>query len=157
MCKSASNETVSKVDIHGAFKRNAITIRLDSSEDYFISSKLKALVWEEMKEFCWKLLSNLHPASLKKLEEVMITPDGVKYKLKKVVDGTPPDEELEIIGRELIDEEWDDMENEQEENKLDENGSGNMIVVHHVEEYENVDELEAAGYQADAAASSSVQ
>ena len=87
----------------------------------------------------------------------MITPDGVKYKLKKVVDGTPPDEELEIIGRELIDEEWDDMENEQEENKLDENGSGNMIVVHHVEEYENVDELEAAGYQADAAASSSVQ
>ena len=74
MCKSASNETVSKVDIYGAFKQNAITIRPDSSEGYFISSKLKALVWEEMKEFCWKLLSNLHPASLKKLEEVMITP-----------------------------------------------------------------------------------
>ena len=29
MCKSAGNETVSKVDIHGAFKRNAITIKLD--------------------------------------------------------------------------------------------------------------------------------
>ena len=81
----------------------------------------------------------------------------MKYKLKKVVDGTSPDEELEIIGRELIDEEWDDMENEQQENKLDENESGNMIVVHHVEGYENVDEPEAAGYQADAAASSSVQ
>lgn len=32
-CKSAWNETVSKVDIHGTFSRNAITIKLDGSED----------------------------------------------------------------------------------------------------------------------------
>ena len=51
-----------------------------------------------------KLLSNPHPASLKKLEEVMIPPDGVKCKLKKDVDGTPPDEVLKIIRGELSDE-----------------------------------------------------
>ena len=44
MCKSACNETVSKVDIHGIFKRNALAIMLDGSEDYLVSSKLKALV-----------------------------------------------------------------------------------------------------------------
>ena len=44
MCNSAWNETVSKVDIHGAFKRNVITIKPVGSEDYLVSSKLKALV-----------------------------------------------------------------------------------------------------------------
>ena len=78
---------------------------LDGSEDYLVSRKLKALVWEEMKEFRSKLLSNPHPTSLKKLDKVMIPPDGVKYKLKKVVDGTPPDEGLKIIGGDLTDEE----------------------------------------------------
>ena len=112
MCKSAWNEIVSKLDIRGTFKRNAMTIKLVGSEDYLVSSKLKAL-------------SNPHPASLKKLEEVMIPPDGLKYKSKKVVDGTPPYEGLEIIGGELTDEEWNDMKNEKEENNLDENGIGN--------------------------------
>ena len=64
---------------------------------------------------------------------------------------------MEIIGGELTDEEWADMENEQEENNLDENGSRNMKVVDIVEEHENVDEIEATGDPADAAASSSVQ
>ena len=65
-----------------------------------------------MKEFLLSLLSNPRTASLKKLEEVMIPPDGLKYRLKKVVDGTPPDEGLEIKGGELTDEEWADMEYE---------------------------------------------
>ena len=87
----------------------------------------------------------------------MIQSGGVKYKLKKVVDVTLLNEELEIVGGELTDEEWDYMENEQEGNNLDENGSGNMNVVDDVEEHQDVDETEVAGYQADAAASSSVQ
>ena len=89
----------------------------------------------------------------------MIPPNGVKYKLKKVVDGTPPKEVLEIIGREVTGEEWDDMEKEQEENNLDEmdeSGSGNMNVVDDVEEHGNVDETEDAGDQADATASTSI-
>ena len=49
------------------------------------------------------------------------------------------------------------MENEQEENNLDENGSGNMNVVDDVKEHDNVDETEAVGDQVDASASSSVQ
>ena len=122
-------------DIHGAFKWNAITIRLDGSENYLFSSKVRALVWEEMEEFHSKLPSNTHPVSLKKLKEVMIPPDGVKCKLKNVVDNTPSDEGLEIIEWKLTDEEWDDMENEQEENNLDENGSGNMNVVDDAEEH----------------------
>ena len=137
MCKSAWNKTVSKVDIHGAFKRNAITIKLEGSEDYLVLSKLKALVWKEMKEFRSKLFSNPHPASLKKLQEVMIQPDGMKYKFEKVVDSTPPDEGLEIIGGKLTDGEWNDIENEQEGNKLNENGSGNMNVINDVDEHEN--------------------
>lgn len=92
--------------------RNATTIKLDGSEDYLVSSKLKTLVWEEVKEFRLKLLGNHHSASLKKLEEVMIPSGRVKYMLKKVVDGTPPDEGLEIKGGELTDEEWADMEYE---------------------------------------------
>ena len=65
----------------------------------------------------------------------MIPSGGVKYKLKKVVDVTLLNEELEIVGGELTDEEWDYMENEQEGNNLDENGSGNMNVVDDVEEH----------------------
>ena len=94
MCKSACNETVSKVDIHGhslAFKRNAITIKLNGPDDYLVSSKLKDLVWKEMKKLRSKLLSNPNLASLKKLEQVMIPLDSVKFKLKKLVDGTPSD------------------------------------------------------------------
>ena len=49
ICKSTWNETVSKVDIYATFKRNAITIKLDDLEDYLVSSRLKALMWEEMK------------------------------------------------------------------------------------------------------------
>ena len=112
MCKSAWNETVSKVDIHGrswAFKRNAITINLNGSDDYLVSSKLKDLVWEEMKKLRSKLLSNPHLASLKKLEQVMIPLDSVKCKLKKLVDGAPSDEVLEIIGGEQTDEKWDEQ------------------------------------------------
>ena len=62
-----------------------------------------------------------------------------------MVDVTPPDEVLEIIGGELTDKEWDDMENEKQESNLDENKIGNMNVVDDVEEHENVDETEAAG------------
>ena len=74
-----------------------------------------------------------------------------------MIDGTPPDEGLEIIGGELADEEWDDMKNEQDKNNLDENGSKSVNVVDDVEEHENVDETEASGDQAGPAASSSVQ
>ena len=74
-----------------------------------------------------------------------------------MVDDTPLDKGLEIIGGELADEEWDDMENEQDENNLDENGSRNMNVVDDVEGHENVDETEAPSDQADVATSSSVQ
>ena len=54
-------------------------------------------MWEEMEEFRLMLLFDTHPVSLKKLKEVMIPPDGVKCKLKNVVDDTPSDEGLEII------------------------------------------------------------
>ena len=67
----------------------------------------------------------------------MIPPNGVKYKFEKVIDGTPLDEGLEIIGGELTDEEWDDMENEQKENNLNKNGSGNMKAIDNVEGHEN--------------------
>lgn len=64
---------------------------------------------------------------------------------------------MEIIGGELTDEEWADVENEQEENNLDENGIRDMNVVDIVEEHQNVHEIEATGDSTDAAASSSVQ
>ena len=72
MCKAALEETIVKVDVSDAFKRNGLTIKLDDSEDHLVSSKLKALVWDEMKEFHSVLLSKPHPSALKKLEEVMI-------------------------------------------------------------------------------------
>ena len=78
----------------------------------------------------------------------------VKYKLKKVDDCTPSDEELEIIGGEVTNEERDDKEKEQEENNLDENRSGNMNVVDDAVER---DEAEAPGDLADAAVSLPVQ
>ena len=40
------------VDVSDVFKRNGLTIKLDGFEDHLVSSKLKALVWDKMKEFC---------------------------------------------------------------------------------------------------------
>ena len=67
MCKVAIAEALVKVDISNVFKRNDLTIKRDGSEDPLISSKLKALVWDEMKEFRSPLLSKPHPNTLKKL------------------------------------------------------------------------------------------
>ena len=130
MCKAAFEECVAKTDISDAFKRNGLTIKLDGSEDHLVSSKIKALVWNEMKEFRSELLSKSHPTTLKDLEEVMIPPDGVKRKLDGVVDSVPPDEGCEVLDGEVTDEEWDENDNEnvadsddEEENVLPQNVS----------------------------------
>ena len=81
MCKAAFKECLVKTDISDAFKRNGLTNKLDGSEDHLLSSKIKALVWNEIKEFHSELISKLHPTTLKDLEKVMIPPDGVKQKL----------------------------------------------------------------------------
>ena len=57
MCKAAFEETIAKVDVRDAFKGNGLTIKLDGSEDHLVWSKLKVLVWDEMKDFCSVLLS----------------------------------------------------------------------------------------------------
>ena len=44
----------------------------------------------------------------------MISPEGVKRKLKGVVDDIPPDEGYEILGGEPTDDEWDSDESENE-------------------------------------------
>ena len=112
MCKAALGKTTAKVDVSNAFERNGLTTKFDGSEDQLVSSKLKALVWDEMKELHSVLLSKLHPTTLKKLEEVMIPPDGVKQKLDGVVDNVPPDEGNEVLDGGLTEEEWDKNENE---------------------------------------------
>lgn len=114
MCKAAVANTLEKIDISGAFKRNGLTIKLDGSEDYLVSSKLKLLVWDEMKEFRSKLLSTPHPSSLKKLEELIIPPDSVKRKLNGVTEGVPPDKGEEMLGGEVTDEEWNEGKNDSE-------------------------------------------
>ena len=63
-----------------------------------------------MKEFRSQLLNKPHPKTLKKLEEVMISPDGVKRKLVDEV--IPPDEGCEVLDGVCTDEEWDDNESE---------------------------------------------
>ena len=112
MYKAALEETIANVDVSNAFERNGLTIKFDGSEDQLVSSKLKALVWDEMKELHSVLLSKLHPTTLKKLEEVMIPPDGVKQKLDGVIDNVPPDEGNEVLDGGLTEEEWDKNENE---------------------------------------------
>ena len=42
--KSSWSGTISKIDIHSAFKRNRLTIKLDGSEYHVVSSRLKALI-----------------------------------------------------------------------------------------------------------------
>ena len=112
MFKAAFEGTIAKVDVSDPFKRNGLKIKLDGSEDHLVSSKLKALFWNEIKEFHSVLLSKPHPTTLKKLEEVVIPPDGVKRKLDGVVDNIPPDEGYEVLDGELTEEEWDENENE---------------------------------------------
>ena len=58
------------------------------------------------------MLSKTHPATLKKLEEVMIPPDGVKRKLDAVVDNVPSDKDYEVLDGKLTEEEWDKDETE---------------------------------------------
>ena len=121
MLKSSCGDTIAKTDIHSAFKRNGLTIKLDGSEDHLVSSRLKDLIWDEMKNFRTQLLNSPHPATIKKLEEEMIPPEGVKRKLNGVADGISPDEEHEILGREPTDDEWDsdDSENESDDETND--------------------------------------
>lgn len=66
-----------------AFKRNGLKIKLDDSESHLISGK--NWFWDEMKEFCSKLISKPHPTALKKSAKRMKTPDRVKKKLDKLV------------------------------------------------------------------------
>ena len=120
MCKAAFEGTIAKVDVSDAFKRNGLTIKLDGSEEHLVSSKLKTLVWDKIKEFRSVLLSKPHPPTLKKLEEVMTPPDGVKRKLDGVVDNITPDEGYELLDGELTEEEWDENENETVADKDDE-------------------------------------
>ena len=51
MCKAAFEETFAKVGVSGAFKRNGLKIKFNGSEDHLVSSKLKAMFWDEMNEF----------------------------------------------------------------------------------------------------------
>ena len=69
MLKSSGSDTIAKIDIHSAFKQNELTIKLDGSEDHLVSSRLKALIRDEMKDFRTQLLNSPHPATIKKLEE----------------------------------------------------------------------------------------
>ena len=64
-----------------------------------------------MKEFRSVLLNKPHPTTLKKLEEVMIPPDGIKQKLDGKVDSVPSDESYELLDGQLTEEEWDENEN----------------------------------------------
>ena len=64
-----------------------------------------------MKELRSVLLNKLPPTTLKKLEEVMIPPDGVKQKLDGNVDSVPSDERYELLDGQLTEEEWDENEN----------------------------------------------
>ena len=68
MLKSSCSDTIAKTDIHSAFKRNGLTIKLHESEDHLVSSRLKDLIWDEMKNFRTQLLNSPHPATIKKLE-----------------------------------------------------------------------------------------
>ena len=43
--------TFAEVDVNNALKRIGLTIKFDGSEDHLVSNNLKALVWDEMKEF----------------------------------------------------------------------------------------------------------
>ena len=64
-----------------------------------------------MKELRSVLLNKPPPTTLKKLEEVMIPPDGVKQKLDGNVDSVPSDERYELLDGQLTEEEWDENEN----------------------------------------------
>ena len=72
-----------------------------------VFNKLKALVWDELKELCSQLLGRENPNTFKKLEGVIIPPDGVNRKLlDEVIDGIPPDEGCEITDGEYTNDEW---------------------------------------------------
>lgn len=60
MCKVFFAGTLAKVDVSDALKRYGLTIKLDGSEDHLVSNKLKALVWDKIKEFRSQLLSKPH-------------------------------------------------------------------------------------------------
>ena len=127
LCQAAFNEALVDVDISGAFKRNGLTIKLDGTEDHLVSNKLKLLVWDKMIEFRERLLRKPHPSSLKKLDEMMIPPDGVIRKLVGVVDGVPPDEGMEVLGGELTDEEYASDSGSESENKEEEESSVTQV------------------------------
>lgn len=126
LCTTAFTEALNNTDISGAFKRNGLTIKLDGSEDHLVSTRLKALVWEEMKQFRSELLTKPNPPNLKRLEEVMIPPDGVKRKLEGVVEGVPLDEGEELLDGMVDEEVWDEAQNDSESESENEENSENV-------------------------------
>ena len=78
MLKFVWNGIVANVMVPSAFKRNAINIKLDDSEDHLVKSKLKALIWDDILDFRQKLLSSPHPLSLKKMNGIMIPSVNLK-------------------------------------------------------------------------------
>ena len=102
MQMSAWDEATVAVDLELVFKQNAITIKLDGTEDHLVSTNLSALVMGEMREFRTKLLQSPVPKTIKQLQRLIIPPEGVKRNVTPY--GDPIDEGNEKLDGEYFDE-----------------------------------------------------
>ena len=91
-----------------------------------------------MKDFRTQLLNSPHPATIKKLQDGTIPPEGVKRKLSGVVDDIPPDDGYEILGGEPNDDEWDgdQSENESEDETIEAEQLSNTQITDNVADKE---------------------
>ena len=67
MFQTAWDEACTSVDIPLVFKQNAMTIKLDESEDHLVCINLSTLVMKATKEFHEDLVKSAPPANLKAL------------------------------------------------------------------------------------------
>ena len=82
------------IDVEEALKFNFVTTPFDGYQDDKVSSKLMAMVGEEILSFPCELLESKLPSSIKELMKTIIAPEGVKYKGNS---DTPPDEGVECF------------------------------------------------------------
>ena len=119
------------VDTEREFKSLFVTNALDGSEDYLVSDKLYALVWNEMVKFRTELMSSRSEKTLKEVIRKLIPPNGVKQKRNdegiELVDCEEEEIPLEELEQKCVDELCNDDEVENDnvvaEEKHDQIGS----------------------------------
>ena len=131
------------VDQPLAFKTNWLTKKMDGSEDYLVSHRIRSLVDDDFEKLRDELLKTIPPKSVKKLVKKITPPEGVKRKSQEGddIEGDNCDEGRELYDCDGSETEEDSSSSEYEDEENDEeNEDEEQIVIDPSDEDETNEE-----------------